>query len=150
MKKCCRCKKEKAFEDFNFKNKVLGVRQKSCRDCTRQEIRNHYQNNRKYYIKKAKIRNKHFKKKVQDYKWDYLSKNPCVDCGESNPIVLDFDHQHDKIASVSDIIKNRNSLEIIKKEINKCKVRCANCHRIRTAKDFGWYKEYICPRSSAD
>ena len=66
---------------------------------------------------------------------EYLSVNPCVDCGESNPIVLDFDHvRGDKTDSVSRMVMVGFSIKKISEEINKCDVRCANCHRIVTAK----------------
>lgn len=77
---------------------------------------------------------------LRKYVLNYLVSHPCVDCGESDPVVLDFDHQKGKIDNVSDLIKNRNSIELIAKEIDKCVIRCANCHRRKTAKDFGWYK----------
>jgi hypothetical protein len=56
----------------------------------------------------------------------------CKDCGESNPIVLDFDHLKDKKYNVSRMIHDGFSWKAIKKEIEKCEVVCANCHRIRT------------------
>jgi len=56
----------------------------------------------------------------------------CADCGESNPIVLDFDHLKDKKYNVSRMIHDGFSWKAIKKEIEKCEVVCANCHRIRT------------------
>jgi len=59
--------------------------------------------------------------------------------GEANPTVLTFDHQRDKKYQISDIL-TRYCLSTIKKEIDKCVVRCANCHLIKTSKDFGWYK----------
>lgn len=56
----------------------------------------------------------------------------CIDCGETNHIVLDFDHLKDKKYNVSRMIHDGFSWAAIKKEIAKCEVVCANCHRIRT------------------
>lgn len=59
-------------------------------------------------------------------------KSGCTDCGEKNHIVLDFDHLKDKKYNISRMIHDGFSWEAIKKEIAKCEVVCANCHRIRT------------------
>jgi hypothetical protein len=56
----------------------------------------------------------------------------CTDCGETNHIVLDFDHLGNKKYNVSRMIHDGFSWAAIKKEIAKCEVVCANCHRIRT------------------
>lgn len=60
------------------------------------------------------------------------SSNGCADCGEDNPIVLDFDHLHDKKYNISRMVHEGFSWKAIQKEIDKCDVVCANCHRIRT------------------
>ena len=71
--------------------------------------------------------------------WDYLKKHPCVDCGEKNPIVLEFDHLRDKLIEVSRLVQY-TSINKVQSEIEKCEIRCANCHRRKTAIQFGWYK----------
>lgn len=63
--------------------------------------------------------------------------HPCVDCGEKNPIVLEFDHKKDKVDCVGEIARRNGSLKAVKDEIAKCEVRCANCHRIKTAQSNG-------------
>ena len=65
--------------------------------------------------------------------WDYLSVHPCVDCGESDPVVLDFDHRDpkEKYKTISQIKTYRLGIHILDAEIKKCDVRCANCHRRR-------------------
>lgn len=73
--------------------------------------------------------------------YDYLKQHPCVDCGFSNPVCMDFDHvRGKKKMGVSQMVSNGHSLEAIQAEIDKCEVRCSNCHRIKTANDFGWYR----------
>ena len=56
----------------------------------------------------------------------------CVDCGITNHIMLDFDHLKDKKYNISRMIHDGFSGAAIKKEISKCEVVCANCHRVRT------------------
>lgn len=60
---------------------------------------------------------------------------PCVDCGQSYPwYVMDLDHRDrsTKRHMVSAMISNSYSLQRLLVEIEKCDVRCANCHRIKT------------------
>jgi transcription elongation factor Elf1 len=69
-----------------------------------------------------------FKRRLKEIK----EASGCVDCGEENHIVLDFDHLKDKKYNISRMIHDGFSWAAIKKEIAKCEVVCANCHRIRT------------------
>ncbi len=71
---------------------------------------------------------------------EYKAGKGCLDCGESNPLVLDFDHvdRAKKSFTISNAVRLGWSIARIMEEINKCDVVCANCHRIRTAKQFKW------------
>lgn len=68
---------------------------------------------------------------------EYLNSHPCVDCGESNPVVLEFDHIRSKKQRISRLVE-RASWKTVLKEINKCQVLCSNCHQIKTSKQFNW------------
>ena len=59
----------------------------------------------------------------------------CVDCGYAEHAqALQFDHTEDnKKASVSNLIRSDYSWKTILEEINKCEIRCANCHAVMTA-----------------
>ena len=70
------------------------------------------------------------RKWVEQYK---INNSVCLDCNVSYPpYVLDFDHVRDKEFGISRAIQNGTSLDKIVKEIEKCEIVCANCHRIRT------------------
>jgi hypothetical protein len=75
----------------------------------------------------------------------YLRQHPCVDCGESDPVVLDFDHRDASLkrATVSVLIW-ATSWAVVEQEMARCDVRCANCHRRRTAVQIGWRKNRPC------
>lgn len=110
-------------------------------DNEREYNRNWYHKN-KHRIRASKARNeaKYINKKKKII-IDYLKINPCVDCGEVDIIVLDFDHvdRDTKSDNVSNMIQ-RSSISTLIDEIKKCEVRCANCHRRKTAKQFNTYK----------
>jgi C1A family cysteine protease len=84
----------------------------------------HYEKHKDKIKDRSKKRNKRQKRKNQEYIRAIKEASSCVDCGESNSVVLDFDHvKGEKVSNIS-----------IQKEIDKCEVRCSNCHRIATAK----------------
>ena len=69
------------------------------------------------------------------YAYDLLSQSSCLDCGEDDFLVLEFDHVRDKKTNnISTLVRrsNRVSLDALKNEIAKCEIRCANCHQMRT------------------
>lgn len=87
-------------------------RRRKCRNCYR-------------LTKKALIQ--------KQYAWlnDYKKRCGCSRCGVTDPRVLDFHHEkgEDKLFTISGTRREAGS-ERIMKEIEKCVVLCANCHRI--------------------
>ena len=138
MRRCSRCNKDQIDEEFNFKKKSMGLRQRMCRSCTRKLIRNHYYKNRQYYLNKSQRRNKAIRDELRKYVLNNLNSHPCVDCGEKDPIVLEFDHQHSKLDTISNLIRYSKRKIIV--EMAKCVIRCANCHRRKTAFENGWHR----------
>ena len=57
----------------------------------------------------------------------------CHDCGIKDKRVLDFHHKKgsNKEFAISSFVEGGCGVERILKEIEKCVVLCANCHRIR-------------------
>ena len=68
----------------------------------------------------------------------FLAEHPCVDCGERDLAVLDFDHVGEKLELVSALVARAARWPRIEAEIAQCEVRCANCHRRVTARRAGW------------
>jgi hypothetical protein len=130
----------KPIEQFSFKSKAKGTRHSLCKTCHGAYRKTHYENNRAKYIKKAKVNMKEQLARNYALVDAYLREHPCVDCGETDIIVLDFDHRDrtKKTAGVGRLIRDGASWETIKNEIAKCDVRCANDHRRKTARDLGW------------
>jgi hypothetical protein len=71
---------------------------------------------------------------------DYLSTHPCVSCGETDPVVLEFDHIKGKNAAVARLVADGATIDRIQREIELCEVRCRNCHARKTAKERGFFR----------
>jgi hypothetical protein len=126
MKVCSKCKLPK--------KEFVSWRENYCVDCRREYDRQRYLKNPKYYKKKAANSLKRGKDEKQEKVVQYLLSHPCVDCGESDPIVLQFDHQRDKIEGICRMVYRNFSWKRIEEVIAKCEVRCANCHLKRTTR----------------
>jgi transcriptional regulator with XRE-family HTH domain len=63
---------------------------------------------------------------------EHLRTASCVDCGETDLVLLDFDHLGAKRGSVMVLALDEHSIASLEREISGCEIRCANCHRRRT------------------
>lgn len=141
-KQCTKCGMIKKREEFSFKNKSIGKYHSQCKPCARLAIKSHYIRNTDYYLSKTRKRNNLLRENINSFIITHLKEHPCVDCGEKDLRVLEFDHTGEvpKLKAVSQLLRDRASLGVIKTEISKCEVRCANCHRRKTATHFNWFK----------
>lgn len=76
-------------------------------------------------------------KKAKEYIRSLKSDKSCMDCGNPFPFyILEFDHRnpHEKVRNLASIRLSDGffTTEDIDKEIAKCDLICANCHRVRT------------------
>jgi len=142
-KVCPKCGKRKRLEFFSFRNKGKNTRNSQCKVCHKAYVQDHYTRNKAKYKEKAIVNNKIYQQRSRNFIWEYLCSHACVDCGETNPLVLDFDHLKTKKFEISNATSMAIALPTLIKEINKCAIRCANCHRIKTAKELGWWKDKL-------
>lgn len=136
MKVCKKCNIEK--EEFRKSKKYADGFDSWCKECRRLSDKATYEKHIDKSRKAGTLQKSKSRERIKKYLFDYKSNNPCVDCGESDPIVLEFDHFRDKTYTISQMSMH-SGLSNIKKEIAKCEIRCANCHRRKTAKDFKYY-----------
>jgi hypothetical protein len=141
MKQCNHCREFKPDEEFSWRYKSLGIRASACKACKAKFDSNYYESRSESHRQKTLEQKQLRREKARDYIWNYLSNHPCVDCGETDPLLLEFDHvRGKKKVAVSQMVGQGYSIEAIQEEIAKCDVRCVSCHRKRTFDDRGWFK----------
>jgi hypothetical protein len=143
IRTCRVCCETKPLTEFPYRSLRRQTRQWICLLCQREYTNEWYARNSKQQIANAKVRNRHARAELRSRVRDYLLVHPCVDCGESDPKVLDFDHLRDKKANVSTLMQSPVSWKAVADEIAKCEVRCANCHRRRTANKGNYYRTRV-------
>lgn len=74
---------------------------------------------------------------AKEYVHSFKQSKGCENCGENDPVCLDFHHvTDDKEIDIGSTFNNGWSIKRIQKEIDKCIVLCSNCHRKHHANDF--------------
>lgn len=118
-------------DEFPLKNSRTGQRHSQCRLCCRRRSKDHYGRNHAAYIARNQRNTPLQRQRNAALVLEYLSVHPCSLCGESDPIVLEFNHTdaRTKIANISDLVRSGCSIHRITAEIAKCEVVCANCHQ---------------------
>jgi 5-methylcytosine-specific restriction endonuclease McrA len=131
-KRCGECSEIKPMAEFHLNSRSRDGRQWRCKTCNIRINREWYANHPE--VKSGRMSTNARQRRL-DAHWrilDYLRAHPCVDCGEPDPVVLDFDHLRDKVKNISAMLRHR--WDAVLAEIDKCEVVCANCHRRRTAR----------------
>ncbi|MBY0228047.1 MAG: hypothetical protein K2W96_02085 [Gemmataceae bacterium] len=112
---CKYCKRVLAIDSFEVCRVVDGkaYRRRRCKGCKRQ------------------VTNKR-RTGLRQWLDDFKRELHCIKCGFQDYRALEFHHpgRQDKDANVADMIRSGNSKEAILREMGKCFVYCANCHRI--------------------
>lgn len=140
-KVCTKCgPPAQPIENFGWKDRLRGKRHAVCKTCTAVRSSNWYYENQDRQKENVKNNNQQYRQNARDYVFEYLSTHPCSICGETDPVVLEFHHLGEKDNEVSRLMGRGASLEALIREIKKCSVVCANCHRRITAEERGWYK----------
>lgn len=111
IKECRKCKETKALQHFSKKASSPDGYRGKCKACVQRVNQLYLQRTKRWYnAYKATL---------------------CCPCGENHPACLEFHHRDPatKIKAVSDMVADGYSIPTVKREIDKCDVMCANCHR---------------------
>lgn len=127
MKTCNCCNIEKPIDQFWIKKGTKDGLNASCKECASKKVKKHYKDNKEQYFDKRK--------------WFFELKKglQCEECGFNHPAALDFHHIDPKNKKFGIAFNKHNKKEVLE-EIKKCRVLCANCHRIEHASQ---YNEHI-------
>ena len=96
----------------------------------------YYKNNKE----KCRERNKSLTQRNREYVQNIKKAGKCCDCLESRWQCLDFDHidPTQKANEIKYLTHHGVSIERLQRELDKCVLRCANCHRYRHAIENNW------------
>jgi len=138
MKRCPKC--ERFLDHTAFATSIARKRGGSyCKACQSEYCKAHYARNSLLHNRRRRTNQARYRLRNRKRLKDYLRTHACVECGEADARVLEFDHvRGKKKRNISNLVREGKAWERIVSEIAKCEVRCANCHRRRTVEQFGW------------
>jgi len=155
-KKCTSCRETKPLTQFNIQKKALLAADpdkyaSQCKDCHKSLPASKVDPNFFSDTKPRKVGYDHraAKQKVR-YETrikvlQYLAEKGCSECDEHNPRVLEFDHidPSRKHKPISRLVTTGYSWasEVLRAEIRKCRILCANCHRKHTLIQQDYYSD---------
>lgn len=127
IQRCGKCRRLLPVELFN--RHPTKDRQHWCREC----FRAYFRARGALHRRQVRVSRQRRTQLARDHVVKQLLRAACTDCGESDLVVLDYDHvRGEKVGDISRLINEGVRPRILDQEIAKCEV-CANCHRRRTA-----------------
>src|SRR2546430_12082615 len=133
MRACTKCGEIKPLEAFPPVRRGEPELQTWCRDCFAEANARNYRKN--HEREKARLYRNAAARLEQNRKQmvGYLRAHPCVDCCETDIVVLQFDHLEDKRHDVAEMLNGGWGWAAIERGIRKCEGRRADFHPAQTA-----------------
>ena len=128
MRICTKCKDEKNEDEFSWRNKKTKKKQSWCKSCIKKRDNKNYKLNEERRAQVA-ISSKNLIIRNRDFVNQLKKNSECIKCGEDRYYVLDFHHNDDKEFNIPILVSGGYAIEKLQKEIDKCDILCANCHR---------------------
>lgn len=122
---CGRCRRSLPMSAFSRRGN--GV-QSWCKEC----YRAYFQARGRLHVRQSLAAKRRRREVAREFIDDYLRDRSCVDCGEPDPAVLEFDHVAEKRGEIGRMVAEGASVAWLREEVSRCEVVCANCHRRRT------------------
>ncbi len=91
-KYCRGCKRWHAREDFSFKDARKRTLRSRCHVCCREASRRHYMRMKVAYLERNRRNNPLQRQAAAEFVYQFLLAHSCVECGEADPVVLEFNH----------------------------------------------------------
>jgi hypothetical protein len=141
MKLCNWCQQILPLTAFALRSLASNKRQPYCKTCISNYCKAHYKANKPRHNRRRVVNWRRYRDRNRRLMQAFLCGKGCVDCGEQDPLVLEFDHvSGEKQGNISEMVSIGTAWSRIENEVAKCEIRCANCHRRKTARDFKWFK----------
>lgn len=140
MKRCPKCMLWLSVERFASRGLGKGL-VSYCRSCQSAYCKEHYLRHRTAHNQRRYRNQKGVRRLNRQRLRRYLLGKYCVDCGEPDLCVLEFDHvRGTKCGDIAQMCGEGHDWQRIEEEIAKCEIRCANCHRRKTARERNWWR----------
>jgi len=143
FKICTKCLVQKDLSNFDPRPNRPSKYDSHCKEC-KYKVKIQWEKDNKDHVSKRRTKLRKEKPNIyiamdqrrHDKRRDFINKLkdvPCMDCnGRFLSFVMHFDHRDPKTKIESISRMHSCSLEMIKNEIAKCDIVCANCHAVRT------------------
>jgi hypothetical protein len=129
IKLCTGCQKPKDAEaDFSWS--ISGIKRHSkCKVCRNEMRKERYERNKEAELAYKWNRQQKKRDEARAFVEEYKRIHPCADCGNTDTMVLSFDHvSGKKKMDISQMVNQGYSIKAIQDEISLCEVVCMNCH----------------------
>jgi len=139
-KYCKTCNLFKEPEEFKKRESVNSGYRPKCKLCYNKDIREYYNKNSINILPQKNKTSKERKALKYINYYNHLLEKKCIDCGIDDVMVLECDHKHDKIDNISKMVADGTSWDTIVKELEKCEIRCSNCHKKKTHEEMNTHR----------